>query len=66
MRDPIVEEVRKYRMEHTQKFGGNLAAICADLRSVQEASGHEVVRLPAKRVEPNETAGGVAKRRRVQ
>ncbi len=66
MRDPIVEEVRRYRMEHTEKFGGNLAAICADLRSVQEASGHEVVRLPAKRLEPNETTRGVSKRRRVQ
>jgi len=64
MRDPIVEEVRKYRMEHSQKFGGNLAAIRADLRSVQEASGHEVARLPAKRVEPDETAG--AERRGVQ
>ncbi len=66
MRDPIVEEVRRYRMEHTERFGGNLAAICADPRSVQEASGHEAVRLPVKRVEPNETTRGVAKRRRVQ
>jgi hypothetical protein len=52
MRDPIVEEVRKWRMEHTQKFGGDLAAICADLRSIQEASGHEVVRLPPRRLTP--------------
>jgi len=48
MRDPIVEEVRKWRMEHTRKFGGDLLAICADLRSIQEASGHEVVRLAPK------------------
>jgi len=48
MRDPIVDEVRKWRMEHTQKFNADLSAICADLRSAQEASGHEVVRLPPK------------------
>jgi hypothetical protein len=49
MKDPIVEEVRKYRMEHTQKFKGDLIAICADLCSVQKASGHEVVRLSPKK-----------------
>ena len=48
MKDPIVEEVRKHRMEHTRKFGGDLAAICADLRAIQAASGHKVVRLAAK------------------
>ncbi len=52
MRDPIVEEVRKWRMEHTRRFGGDLTAICADLRSVQEASGHEVVRLALKKRRP--------------
>lgn len=54
MKDPIVEEVRKHRMEHTQKFGGGLAAICADLRSIQSASGFRVVRLPARKVEPTQ------------
>ena len=48
MKDPIVEEVRKYRMEHTRKFGGDLAAICADLRRIQNASGHKVVRLKSR------------------
>lgn len=43
MLDPIVEEVRNARMEHTKKFNGNLASICADLRTVQNASGHPVV-----------------------
>jgi hypothetical protein len=57
MRDPIVEEVRKWRMEHTRKFGGDLSAICADLRSVQETSGHEIVRLaPRKRRPPGPRA----------
>ena len=56
MKDPIVEEVRKYRMEHTLKFGGDLAAICADLRSVQKASGHVVVRLEPRKAAPKKTA----------
>jgi hypothetical protein len=51
MKDPIVDEVRKHRMEHTRKFNGNLSAICEDLRAIQRASGHKVVRLPAKRRE---------------
>jgi hypothetical protein len=45
MKDPIVEEVRKHRIQHTRKFKGNLAAICANLREVEEESGHEIVRL---------------------
>lgn len=45
MKDPIVEEIRGYRMEHTQRFNGDLAAICADLRRVQASCGHAVVRL---------------------
>jgi hypothetical protein len=58
MKDPIVEEVRKYRMEHTRKFRADLAAICADLRSIQNESGHEVVRLPPRKPEPINRAVG--------
>jgi len=50
MKDPIVEEVRAHRMEHTRKFRGDLTAICEDLRAIQKASRHKVVRLPAKRL----------------
>jgi hypothetical protein len=52
MKDPIVEEVRKYRAEHTAKFHGDLDAICEDLRRVQAMCGHRVVRLPAVRLKP--------------
>jgi hypothetical protein len=52
MKDPIVEEVRKHRKEHTQKFHGELSEICADLRRVQESSGHDVVRLASRRLKP--------------
>lgn len=50
MKDPIVEEVRKHRMKHTQKFKGDLSAICADLREVQKTSGHNVVHLAPKKL----------------
>jgi hypothetical protein len=55
----MVEEVRTHRMEHTRKFHGDLQAICADLRAIQKASGHEVVRLPPRRPPPAK----IAKRR---
>jgi hypothetical protein len=55
VKDPIVEEVRKHRMEHTRKFKGDLAAICADLRKIEKSSGHEVVRLSPKRLKEMKT-----------
>ena len=50
MNDPIVQEVRKHRLEHTRRMGGDLKAICADLRSIQAASGHTVVRRTPRRM----------------
>jgi len=58
MKDPIVEEVRKHRKEHTQKFHGELSEICADLRRVQTISGHDIVRLAPRRVEPTNRSRG--------
>ena len=63
MKDPIVEEVRKHRREHTQQFHGELSEICADLRRVQESSGHEVVRLTTRRLKPNARTNRRAKAR---
>lgn len=49
MKDPIVEEVRKYRMEHTQRFGGDIHRICEDLRKTEEALKDRLVkRMPRK------------------
>lgn len=56
MKDPIVEEVRWYRMEHTQKFRGDLSAICADLRAIQIESGHKIVRLTPNKPEPTKAS----------
>ena len=53
MNDPVVEEVRRHRMDHTRKFGGDLKLICEDLRRIQEASATStVVRRPPKLVAP--------------
>jgi len=50
MTDTIVEEVRRVREEHAQRFDYDLKAIFADIKKQQEKSGREFVRLPAKRV----------------
>ncbi len=47
MRDPINEEIHKYREEHARKFNFDLAAICRDLR--ERSHGLKVVRLPPKK-----------------
>jgi len=63
MKDPIVDEVRKHRKEHTQKFHGELSEICADLRRVQEISGHEIVRLAPRKIEPTNQPHGTRRSR---
>ncbi|MCK6584933.1 MAG: hypothetical protein L6Q49_17700 [Anaerolineales bacterium] len=47
--DPIVEEVRKVRNEHAQKFNYDLQAIAADLKKQQKASKRKFVTLPPKK-----------------
>jgi hypothetical protein len=48
MNDPIVEEVRRWRMEHTRRFGGDLKRIYDDLIGIQHASGCKLVRRAPK------------------
>lgn len=43
MNDPIVEEIRKYRIEHTKHFNYDLDAICADLIKHQSSHPHRLV-----------------------
>ena len=50
MKDPINEELHKYREEHARKFNFDVGAICEDLRALQQSSKLKVVRLPPKRV----------------
>ena len=51
--DPIVEEIRQFRREHTNKFEGNLHAICEDLRLQERLSGREYQSLPPRPVTEN-------------
>ena len=48
--DPIVEEIRRIRQEHTDRFNGDLHAICEDLRRQQRESGRRYVSFPPRRV----------------
>lgn len=57
-RDPIVEEIRKYRQEYAARFNHDLKAICRDLRERQEKGGRKVVSLPPRRVAKQDKMDG--------
>ena len=44
-KDEIVDEVRRVRNEHAEKFNYDVSAICADIRRKQANSGRTVVSL---------------------
>nr|VFK32744.1 MAG: hypothetical protein BECKMB1821G_GA0114241_11247 [Candidatus Kentron sp. MB]VFK34595.1 MAG: hypothetical protein BECKMB1821I_GA0114274_10777 [Candidatus Kentron sp. MB]VFK76866.1 MAG: hypothetical protein BECKMB1821H_GA0114242_107917 [Candidatus Kentron sp. MB] len=48
MKDPIVEEARKAREDHAEKFNHDMGAICADLKRIKRECGHEIVSLPPR------------------
>ena len=50
MNDRIVDEAHRIRREHAKAFGGDLHAMCEDLRKRQAESGRKVVTRPAKRL----------------
>ena len=50
MKDPINEEIHKYRAEYARKFKFDLTAICEDLR--EKSHNLKAVRLPPKRIGP--------------
>jgi hypothetical protein len=41
--DPIVEEIRAIRRKHTDKFRGDVRAICEDFRKRQRESNRKIV-----------------------
>ena len=55
MKDPIVAEVRQYRMEHTKRFHGDLALICEDLRKREADLGDRLVSPHQNAVSPKAT-----------
>ena len=52
MKEPYVEEVRKFRMEHTRQFNSDLHLICEDLRRFESSLGDRVVRPEPRRSQP--------------
>jgi hypothetical protein len=52
MKDPIVAEVRQYRMEHTKRFHSDLALICEDLRKYEAGLGDRLVSPQPNRFRP--------------
>jgi hypothetical protein len=57
-KDPIVEEIRRYREEYAAQFNFDLHAICEDLRNQQGKNGRQVISLPPKRIAKSPDAGG--------
>lgn len=43
--DEIVDEVRRVRNEHAEKFNYDVSAICADIRQKQAESKRKIVSL---------------------
>ncbi len=50
MKDPIVEEVRRYRGEHCRKFNNDLTAIFSDLKAAEANLGGMMVTRPPRRL----------------
>ena len=52
MNDPFVDEVRRFRMEHTRQFNSDLHRICEDLREFESSLGDRVVTLEPRKIRP--------------
>jgi len=52
MRDPIVEEIRRIRREHAERFGFDLDAIFEDLKQKERNSNRKIVSLKPRPVKP--------------
>jgi hypothetical protein len=50
MKDPIVAEVRRHRLEHTKRFNSDLRSICEDLRRFEATLGDRVVKSRPNRL----------------
>ena len=48
--DPIIAELRAVRDRHAARFDHDMTAIFRDIRAMQETSGRDYVRYPARRV----------------
>ncbi len=53
MKDPIVEEIRYYRDEHSKQFNYDLDAICKDYQTHQTQVGDRLVRRKPNNIANN-------------
>ncbi len=53
MKDPIIEEVRRIRDEHSKSFNYDLDAICESYKTSQKKLKHRLVRLSPKLLTAN-------------
>lgn len=57
MKDPIVEEVRRHRMEHTKRFNYDLGLIFDDLRKMEAGLGDRLVSARPRLRKPGRPSG---------
>lgn len=50
MKDPIIEEIRRFRNEHSKQLNYDLDAICEDYKAHQTRAGKQLVRLKPKTI----------------
>lgn len=55
-KDPVVEEVRRAREAHAERFGYDLEAIVHDLKRHERQGEREVVSFEPKRIAPSKEA----------
>lgn len=48
--DPIVEEIRRYRMEHAAQYGNDLKRIVEAYQELERTSGREYVNFEPRRI----------------
>lgn len=53
-KDPIVEDIRKFREAHAKKFNYDLNAIYQDLKKQEQESKRKIVSLRPKRIETSQ------------
>jgi hypothetical protein len=54
--DPVLAEIRAAREAFSDRFHGDIDAMLADLRKRQAEGGRKSIRLPPKRLTPEELA----------
>ena len=48
-KDPILEEIRQFRRDYSEKFNHDLGAMCRDLREKQDKAKRKVISFPPRR-----------------